>query len=257
MKKKQIKTGDAELLELQQSFKEKKGSKRELDMEEGAKVVGWFGQLVDIVSRNKISHVITAVVLIVAFIGIVLIANGLNNERVVERWMAKTAENHTVKNGIRRNANSQVWNNMNKLMYEANADRVSILEMHNGKENPTSLPFIYVDMTYEETRQGIMYVSDDYVNLNLSKFKFPNYMVAHGYFAGTTEELSKIDRRLATQMLIHKVKYCQVITLESDVLIGFLFISYEDVPDKILSINKIKTYSNRFTSYLDYNQIIR
>ena len=51
-----------------------------------------------------------------------------------------------------------------------NADRVSVLEMHNGKENPTSLPFLYCDMTYEETRDHVPYVAEEYEDFSTNVY---------------------------------------------------------------------------------------
>ena len=108
----------------------------------------------------------------------------IDNEEIIEQWLIKNDDVHTEGTNIRNEVSPKVNNVLLKMMYELNADRVCVLEMHNGKENPTSLPFIYCDMTYEETRGKTPYVSEEYENLNMSKFTFPTYLWKNRYFSG-------------------------------------------------------------------------
>ena len=122
---------------------------------------------------------------------------------------------------------------MTKLLYELNADRVSIMEMHNGKENPTNLPFIYCDMTYEETRDMIPYIADEYEDLNMSKYTFPAYVFKKRYFVGTIDELYEIDRKLATRLEANKIGYFGIVVLRNEKEIGYLMVSFENKPDNL------------------------
>ena len=144
------------------------------------------------------------------------------------------------------------------MLYEMNGDRASILEMHNGKENPTSLPFIYCDMTYEETRGEIPYISDEYENMNMSKFTFPSYVYEHRFFIGSVEEMMVIDKKLAMRLDMNNVNYVGIIIIRTTVDIGFLMISYENVPnlsrDEIYA--SLSYYVQEIGTYLDYGKQI-
>jgi hypothetical protein len=57
---------------------------------------------------------------------------------------------------------------MKNIIYEVNAIRASVLEFHNGKENPSGLGFLYVDMTYDVEKTGYHSVVSQYQDVNLS-----------------------------------------------------------------------------------------
>ena len=84
-------------------------------------------------------------------------------------------EKHSQGSALRLENNPKIAKVLTKMLYDLKADRVSILEMHNGKENPTSLPFVYCDMTYEETKDRIPFVAEEYEQMNMSKYLFFPY----------------------------------------------------------------------------------
>ena len=148
---------------------------------------------------------------------------------------------------------------MIKMLYTMNADRVSVLEMHNGKENPTGLPFKYCDMTYEETMDSIHYVSEEYEDINMSRFKFPDYLYKHRYFVGSPKELYDIDKKLAMKLESNDVQYFGIIILKNSQEIGFLMVSYNDIPSNIENHDihiLLSDYAQEIGYYLDLTEHI-
>lgn len=253
MKEEEI--NDEELVELQERVKERETLKRRtLDMNDGGKVINWFERMVQIVDTYGIKTIILTFLLIASLLGLVMLANAIENQHVIEKWLASDNTTHTIGADIRKEINPKVTKTMTKLLYKMEADRVSILEMHNGKENPTALPFIYCDMTYEETRDGTPYVSEEYADLNMSKFTFPSYLYEHRYFIGSVEEIYSVDKKLAMRLDANNVKYCGIILIRTNIDIGFLMLSYMDTPNKSnnLILAELSYYVQEIGTYLDY-----
>ena len=253
MKEEEI--NDTELGELQERVKENKTIKRKtLDMGDGGKVVNWFERMVQIVDTYGIKTITLTFLLIASFIGLIMFANAIENQHVIEKWLSNDNTTHTIGADIRKEINPKVIKTMTKLLYKMEADRVSILEMHNGKENPTALPFTYCDMTYEETMDRIPYISEEYVDLNMSKFTFPSYLYDHRYFIGSVEEIYSVDKKLAMRLDANNVKYCGIILIRTNIDIGFLMLSYLDIPNKSndLILAELSYYVQEIGTYLDY-----
>ena len=236
-------------------YGKKDDDRRSLDVDDGGKVISWYSSIVKLISEHGMWKMLQALGLIVISVFFLMFANALNNEEIIEQWLIKNDDVHTEGTNIRNEVSPKVNNVLLKMMYELNADRVSVLEMHNGKENPTSLPFIYCDMTYEHTRDRIPYVSDEYEDLNMAKFTFPYYLYEHKLFIGSVEEIYTIDKRLAMRLEMNNVKYVAIIYVRGSNDIGFLMVSYMDVPN--VSNERIHDamiyYVQEVGSYLDYD----
>lgn len=235
-------------------YGKKDEDRRSLDVDDGGKVISWYSSIVKLISEHGMWKMLQALGLIVISVFFLMFANALNNEEIIEQWLIKNDDVHTEGTNIRNEVSPKVNNVLLKMMYELNADRVCVLEMHNGKENPTSLPFIYCDMTYEHTRDRIPYVSDEYEDLNMAKFTFPYYLYEHKLFIGSVEEIYSIDKRLAMRLDMNNVKYVAIIYVRGSSDIGFLMVSYMDKPN--VSNEKIHDsmiyYVQEIGAYLDY-----
>ena len=243
---------------LQKRKKREYGKKDEyrkgIDYEDGNKIVSWYGSIVELISEYGMGKMLQAFLLIVASVFFLLFANALNNEEIIEKWIDKETSVHIEGSNIRTEISPKVNSSLLKLMNECDADRVSVLEMHNGKENPTSLPFIYCDMTYEHTRGKIPYISEEYEDLNMAKFTFPYYIYDHKYFVGSIDKIFEIDKRLAMRLEINDVKYVGIIFIRGTSDIGFLMVSYLDQPtisDEDIKEN-LMFYVQEVGAYLDY-----
>lgn len=230
-------------------------NRKNLDYEDGGRIVSWYDSLVRLISEHGMTRMLQAFILIVISVFFLMFANALNNEEIIEKWLSTENVLHAEGTNIRTEISPKVNKSLLKLMYELDADRVCILEMHNGKENPTSLPFIYCDMTYEHTKGRIPYVSDEYDDLNMAKFTFPYYIYEHKYFIGSIEEIFEIDKRLAMRLELNGTKYAGIIIIRGTDDIGFLMVSFLDKPELTDEFIRSKLiYSvQEVGAYLDYH----
>lgn len=246
---------DMEFGELQERVNEVKAyPRRTLDMDDGGKVVGWFERIVKIVHTYGIKTIILTFLVIASFIALIMFANALENQQVIEKWLSEESTTHVIGADIRKDINPKVTKAMTKLLYKMEADRVSVLEMHNGKENPTALPFLYCDMTYEETVDRVPYISEEYVDLNMSKFNFPQYLYDNRFFIGGVDEIYALDKKFAMRLDANNVKFCAIILIRTNIDIGFLMLSYFDTPNKTKEelIGELSYYAQEIGTYLDY-----
>ena len=225
-----------------------------LDYDDGNKIVSWFGNFVQLIENYGIKRMIQAFILIVACISFMIFANAMNNEEIIESWLTREIDIHAEGTDIRTEITPKVNASLIKMMYELEGDRVSVLEMHNGKENPTSLPFDFSDMTYEETRGKVPYIADEYEDMNMSKYTFPQYLYEHRTFIGTIDEIYEIDKKLALRLELNGIKYVGIILIRTTTDIGFLMASYTHDPSKSREdiYAELTYYVQEIGSYLDY-----
>lgn len=177
---------------------------------------------------------------------------------MAEKMHAKRISSHAEeeKKGFetRLSATPKILLELAKLINDTDADRACVLELHNGKENPLGLPFVYCDMTYEQTQSTVDSVQDEYENLNLSRYPLFDHLYTHKLFIGKVEELEKIDQRAVKRLTMDNASYIAIYALEADQTVGFLQIVYNE--EKGVSEDTIRahmlTYAQRISKLLDY-----
>ena len=268
MENKEMLNNEDELSALKNRTKVTSGSKiqrRQLDYGESGQMVGWLERLANVIHTYGMKTVLQAFLIVIAVVLLLLGVNALDNRNTVDKIIEKTEEIitnksktdddvHTIGTLIRREVTPKINKTIVKMLYELQADRTCILEMHNGKENPTSLPFDFCDMTYEETRGRLPYIADEYEDLNMSKFTFPDYLYTHRVFIGTVEEIYSIDKKLAMRLELNDVKYVGIILIRTNIDIGFLMVSYTSQPplDRDTIYGELTYYVQEIGTYLDY-----
>lgn len=245
---------DNEYNELVEKVEAKIYKRRILDMNDSDKMVGWFERIVMIVDKHGWLKVLSVFAFVVFVVASLMFINAIDNQNVIERWIEKKEAEHAIGKDIRQKIDPKVSESLIKILYKMKADRVSILEMHNGKENMTSLPFVYCDMTYEKTVDGVPYISEEYENLNMSKFSFPDYLYRNKYFVGEISTIYTIDKKLAMRLESNNVNYCGIALIRTNIDIGFLMVSFMEKPsmedNEILS--NLMYYVQEIGTYLDY-----
>lgn len=247
---------EQELNDLKQKISQEPRSRRIFDTGDGDNVVGWFERIVKIVSTYGMKKVILTYITVAAFIALIMFASAVDNQHIIEQWLIGQQKEHVDGNNVRKEINPKINASIIKLLYKAKADRVSVLEMHNGKENPTSLPFLYCDMTYEEVSDSVMYISEEYSDLNMSKYTFPDYLYKHRYFIGDLHKIYTIDKKLALRLEANGTVYCSVMLIRTSEDIGFLMLSYTSTP-KITDaeiLAELSYYAQEIGTYLDYTK---
>ena len=143
---------------------------------------------------------------------------------------------------------------LNEVLYKYGADRVCVVEMHNGTKNVAGLPFIYGEMTYEICRDGILPVDADYTQFNLSRLSFPTFMFEHNAFCGGITELSRIDEKFAERLLVNNSTYLCGYTLHgSDNVIGYFGVIWcgGTPPETTQLMKDLSAYAQRLSILLN------
>ena len=143
---------------------------------------------------------------------------------------------------------------MSEVLYKYGADRVCIVEMHNGTKNVAGLPFIYGEMTYEVCRDGILPVDADYTQFNLSRLSFPTFMFEHNAFCGSMNEVNRIDDKFAERLLVNNSTYLCGYTLHGSTnVIGYFGVIWcGGAPDETNQLMKdLAVYAQKLAILLD------
>lgn len=168
------------------------------------KSVGVIGKIADIFKKNGYAMAFFSILTFGLALGCIVSYKVLTMDKSVNEILVKhdndlaeqkTTE-HVVKTEMRRDAQVDVYDVLDDLMNKLDADRVYVVEMHNGNNNPSGLPFIYGEMTYEKSRLNIDDIDDEYTSVTLSRYQLPIYLSEHRYFLGTSDELKEIDSKI-------------------------------------------------------------
>lgn len=151
--------------------------------------------------------------------------------------------------------------NVDAILYELIAktgcDRAFVIEMHNGIDNPSGMPFAYGDMTYEKiNNDSIISVMSETKSITLSVFPIATYILKYKFFYGTSEETRRIDPKLANRMVEDNIKYIMLYAVRgSDVALGCVGISYVDEQPDDMRIARASLFdaSQRLSILLDLN----
>lgn len=153
-------------------------------------------------------------------------ASLLNIDKKIEDAITKNQEAQIIAHDKavekRYENNPKINNLLNEVLYRYGADRVCIIEMHNGTKNVAGLPFIYGEMTYEMCKPDILPVDSDYTEFNLSRLTFPSYMLKNNAFNGDIDELYVVDEKFAERISVNNTTYICGYTLHgSNDVIGY------------------------------------
>ncbi len=206
------------------------------------KPLTFIERMFELIFKHGFFKSICAVLIILACVMLWQFVNAINYDRVADRVVKELVEKQAqealaVKNGhaegsaLRLENNPKIAKVLVRELYALGADRISILEMHNGKENPTSLPFIYCDMTYEETKGNVSYIAEEWEQMNMSKYSFFTYMMQERAFCGKTDAIFEIDKKFASKIITNDAQYLGVVVIKNEVEIGFLIVSFLQEPN--------------------------
>lgn len=224
--------------------------------------IGWLERTTKLIAKYGIFRVVGAIIVIGLFgmvLGLFIYQKPLI-EKMIEAQRIEQTKEHSNSMQLRLNhINPQVNAILLKLLIETGSDRVFVAEMHNGSNNPTGLPFVYGEITYEQVIDpNTQLIAEEYGVFNLSRFTFVNYIHKNKIFSGSIEDLEKIDHKLATRMGQNDVRYCHIVSLSgSNVSIGFLGATYINRPYKKNTDGKMIDASQKISILLDlYNKSV-
>lgn len=186
--------------------------------------IGFMERILALVNKYHFKDFLKAfAVLILIGLGVWFISNpGWVFERY-DRW---AAERHEQLTEVRRDNSGRINLLLDKALYRMGADRVVMLELHNGTTGASGLPFEKCSATYEAV-DGVPPVSDQYQNVNLSLYPFTKYLKDNGYWQGKADSLISMDKSLCYRMMSNGVGELAGCLIEGvDKPLAFLFVTY-------------------------------
>lgn len=138
----------------------------------------------------------------------------LNPGYFVEKYTTKLDEIHNKQLTERMEMVEIVNGEIEKIKSKTNADRVFVIEFHNSVKSIEGFPFAFGSMNFETCKDNIYYVSDEYTNFNLSKYKLISYIYNNNIFMGNVEKVKEIDNRLYYKFISNDVKKIYLIKIE-------------------------------------------
>lgn len=193
------------------------------------KALGVGERLLQFFNKYSVWQIVKAVVLCI-FLGYVIYFS-LNPEIIFNAYKSWETKQHTEKIETRLRTTKQVNLEIEKLLSDTNADRVFFIEFHNGNRSLEGNPFAFGQMCFEEVNDREYYISDEFNDFSLTKYKAVNYIYENLYFFGTIEELAEIDKRLAQKLEADNIKHICLIQVEGvELPLGILGVTWDSEP---------------------------
>jgi len=125
-------------------------------------------------------------------------------------------------------------------LYKYHADRVWIIQYHNG-----IMDWQHGTMRFELCNDEVESIKNQYNDFNLTWINLPYYLKTNEIFIGDIVKLDSIDSTLYTQLKKNNVQYlaCTIIKDNSGYPIGILGVTWKNIPPNIDRLqNKIHNY---------------
>lgn len=213
--------------------------------------IKWLGDMLTLITNHGFWKIIEAILIICFAIGIFTVA--LNPDRVFDKFIKWYEQREITNREFRKTHDPLIKSDMQAALYELNAVRISVLEFHNGKENPSGLGFLYADMTYNVERHGFASVVSQYQDVNLSWLNMPTVLYENGFWFGTIDELKTIDSKLGCMMEANGVVWASMLLLTGSQDLGILVTSFDHVPSDIRLVGKsVRKLGIQVASMLDF-----
>lgn len=199
-------------------------------MDKIEKGFGFLDKALGMVEKYKIRTILKGVLIILIVAATIGFVN--NPTWIFERYDEWQVKQHSEKMEKRLVNNEKVHILAEKLLYKVNADRVLVLELHNGVSSNSGLPFAKCSATYEALNEGVHPVADQYQDVNLSLMPFANKLIEQGYWCGNTEDLMKIDKALCYRMLGNDTSHFAGCVIQGiDKPLAFIFVKFKNISD--------------------------
>ena len=218
---------------------------------EGFKLFEW---IIAFKKEHGVINIITAGLLLI-FMSMVLTLV-FNPNIIFDKYREYDELRHTESFNRRMKANKAMQLELKDIVSNMRAYRGFVIELHNGKVNSTGLSFNYGGMTYEALGSDtIISVAEDYADFTLDRYPILMKVYDEGYWCGTTDDLAKLDKRMALRLESNNA-YGIVLTTIYGVKseIGFLGITYNEMPPNIKvdgTANLMRKYAAQIAPLLD------
>lgn len=215
-------------------------------------VVGLMEKIANFFTRHGLKGTFTTFLMLIltSMVGYFVLNPGV----IFDKYQEIMFERHNEAVQKRMDNDPKIRENLLNMRDELDADRAFILEAHNGGSNLSTLPFLFVDMTYESVSPGIPTLQEEYNNMRLQKYAFCEYAYTNVYWSGNVEELKEMDEHLYYRIKGDGVDYFAVLVLygEKTVIgaIGIEYIKEPEANEKKIHQTMLK-YGSRLTVLLN------
>lgn len=159
-----------------------------------------------------------------------------NPEGLVKKYERIVSEQHTESVIKRMNNEPAIRENLIKLKAELNADRVYVLETHNGGANLAGLPFLYVDLTYAEPKSAYQWLESEYKNVRLSRYPWATELYQKNFYSENIDYLEQLDPELYYRLKNENVEYMAAIMMYGSYnpsgVVGVVYTSKDNIPKR-------------------------
>lgn len=212
--------------------------------------LSWVERLFGFIKKAGLQNIF--ITLMMVFLVSVVGQLVFNPEGLVKRYERIVSEQHTESVIKRLNNEPEIRQNLISLRSELNADRVYILETHNGGTNLAGLPFLYVDLTYAEPKSAYEWMESEYRNVRLSRYPWATELYQNNFYAEPLEYLENLDPELYYRLKNEDVVYMAAImmygTYNPSGVIGVVYTSQEKIPSKREIERTLMKYCSTFST---------
>lgn len=221
--------------------------------EEMSNVLTLMDKMQNFIKKNGLKGTFTT--LLTLFIASVMAFFIFNPDVVFEKFQRYEQEKHEKGIKQRLEADPIIRGKLIELRNEIGADRVYILEAHNGGTNLTNLPFLYADLTYVEPKEPYSYIESEYKNFRLSRYPWASYVIETGSWFGSVEDCRENDPELYYRLTKEGVGHMGMYVMYGksglpSACLGIVYEEGQEFPDKRKIYNAMQKYSNIINPYL-------
>lgn len=173
--------------------------------------LNWIERIGGMIKKSGLQNIVLT--LMVLFLTVVVGYVAFNPESIFDKFNEIKEKQHTEAVAKRLNNEPKIREAVINLRSELDADRVYILETHNGGENLSSLPFLYVDLTYAEPRSQAAWMEDEYKNVRLSRYPWASEVYKSTYWSDDIDNLVELDPELYHRLKNEGAKFMAVMML--------------------------------------------
>lgn len=185
----------------------------------------------NVVEKYKLRTVFKACFIILV---IAALFGFLNNPTwIFEKYEEWKDKQHQEEMDVRTVNNDKIQHLIEKSLYKIGANRITILELHNGNSGIGGLPFTKCSATFEYMDDGIMPIANQYQEQQLSLIPFASHLFKEGYWCGDISLLQDYDRALYHRMKANGTEHFAAAVIEGvDKPLALIFVSFGEVGEE-------------------------
>lgn len=226
------------------------------------KELSLFEKVINMIDRYGLFRIFKALCVLLSFAIVWYTAGNLDKiiDKVATIQEERMRSEHSAALEFRMKIKPQVDNILKNSLASLKADRAFVVEMHNGNNNSSGLPFLYGEMTYEIARDGVDDIDGQYTNVNLSRIPLSLYLERNKYWVGSIDELAKIDKKLSARCFSNDMQYLGIVTIYGiNNEIGYYGVSYTSMsgkakPSRDDILRSLLISSQKLSALLDLRQ---